>query len=150
MKTTATGDVLVATEVGVLPDIRRGPGELWWPVSVNATDGENASVTRQVVENVLEASRRCDLACQLARARYTAKRMAARWSRYLGEISGRGVSGEAAANKPGVMPLRYQRLGKADLHVSSIGLGRVTFGREIDAATSFAVLDRAGFVSEHL
>ncbi|MFH1264088.1 MAG: aldo/keto reductase, partial [Planctomycetota bacterium] len=34
-------------------------------------------------------------------------------------------------------------LGKTDLRVSSIGLGCVTFGREIDAATSFDVLDRA-------
>lgn len=41
------------------------------------------------------------------------------------------------------MRLRYQRLGKTDLRVSSIGLGCVTFGREIDAATSFSVLDRA-------
>ena len=41
------------------------------------------------------------------------------------------------------MPLQYQRLGEADLHISSIGLGCVTFGREIDSATSFDVLDRA-------
>ncbi len=41
------------------------------------------------------------------------------------------------------MPLEYQQLGKTDLRVSSIGLGCVTFGREIDAATSFSVLDRA-------
>ena len=41
------------------------------------------------------------------------------------------------------MPLQYQPLGKTDLQVSSIGLGCVTFGREIDAATSFSVLDRA-------
>jgi aryl-alcohol dehydrogenase-like predicted oxidoreductase len=41
------------------------------------------------------------------------------------------------------MCLRYQRLGKTSLRVSSIGLGCVTFGREIDAATSFTVLDRA-------
>lgn len=46
-------------------------------------------------------------------------------------------------NNPEVMPLRYQRLGKTDLCVSSIGLGCVTLGREIDATTSFSVLDRA-------
>ena len=39
--------------------------------------------------------------------------------------------------------LEVRQLGASDLHVSSIGLGCVTFGREIDAATSFAVLDRA-------
>ncbi len=39
------------------------------------------------------------------------------------------------------MELRW--LGKSDLNVSSIGLGCVTFGREIDASTSFAVLDHA-------
>ena len=37
----------------------------------------------------------------------------------------------------------YRQLGKTDLQVSSIGLGCVTFGREIDEATSFAILDRA-------
>ena len=41
------------------------------------------------------------------------------------------------------MTLQYQRLGETDFRVSSIGLGCVTFGREINAATSFAVLDRA-------
>jgi len=41
------------------------------------------------------------------------------------------------------MPLRYQPLGRTDLCVGSIGLGCVTFGREIDASASFAVLDRA-------
>jgi len=39
--------------------------------------------------------------------------------------------------------LEVRTLGTSDLKVSSIGLGCVTFGREIDAATSFAVLDRA-------
>ncbi|MCX6030857.1 MAG: aldo/keto reductase [Chloroflexi bacterium] len=39
--------------------------------------------------------------------------------------------------------MEYRVLGKSDLRVSSIGLGCVTFGREIDAATSFAVMDRA-------
>jgi aryl-alcohol dehydrogenase-like predicted oxidoreductase len=34
-------------------------------------------------------------------------------------------------------------LGRTGLEVSSIGLGCVTFGREIDKATSFAVLDHA-------
>ena len=50
---------------------------------------------------------------------------------------------DADPNTSGVMTLQYQRLGKTDFRVSSIGLGCVTFGREIDAATSFAVLDRA-------
>jgi len=39
--------------------------------------------------------------------------------------------------------VELRKLGTSDLNVSSIGLGCVTFGREIDAATSFAVLDRA-------
>lgn len=39
--------------------------------------------------------------------------------------------------------MRYQRLGRSDLVVSSIGLGCVTFGREIDEATAHAVMDRA-------
>ncbi len=34
-------------------------------------------------------------------------------------------------------------LGRSDLRVSSIGLGCATFGREIDEAASFAVMDRA-------
>jgi aryl-alcohol dehydrogenase-like predicted oxidoreductase len=37
----------------------------------------------------------------------------------------------------------YRTLGKSDLKVSSIGLGCVTFGREIDEETSFAVMDHA-------
>lgn len=39
--------------------------------------------------------------------------------------------------------MEYRQLGKTDLHVSSIGLGSATFGREIDQATSFVVMDRA-------
>lgn len=39
--------------------------------------------------------------------------------------------------------MEMRRLGRSDLQVSSIGLGCVTFGREIDEATSFAVMDRA-------
>lgn len=39
--------------------------------------------------------------------------------------------------------MELRKLGTTDLNVSSIALGCVTFGREIDAATSFAVLDRA-------
>jgi len=37
----------------------------------------------------------------------------------------------------------YRRLGKSDLQVSSIGLGCVTFGREIDEATSVLLCDHA-------
>jgi len=39
--------------------------------------------------------------------------------------------------------MEYRRLGTTDLQVSSIGLGCVTFGREIGAAESFRVLDAA-------
>jgi len=39
--------------------------------------------------------------------------------------------------------MEYRTLGKSALRVSSIGLGCVTFGREIDSETSFAVMDRA-------
>ena len=39
--------------------------------------------------------------------------------------------------------MEYRKLGKTDLLVSSIGLGCVTFGREIDQDTSFTVMDRA-------
>lgn len=39
--------------------------------------------------------------------------------------------------------MEYRQLGKTDLKVSSIGLGCVTFGREIDEQTAFAVMDRA-------
>jgi len=39
--------------------------------------------------------------------------------------------------------MQLRRLGSSDLTVSSIALGCVTFGREIDAPTSFAVLDHA-------
>ena len=38
---------------------------------------------------------------------------------------------------------KHRRLGKTDLRVSSIGLGCVTFGREIDRETSLTILDRA-------
>jgi 1-deoxyxylulose-5-phosphate synthase len=41
------------------------------------------------------------------------------------------------------MTLEYRQLGATDLRLSSIGLGCVTFGREIDAAASYQVLDRA-------
>ena len=39
--------------------------------------------------------------------------------------------------------MKYRTLGNSGLVVSAIGLGCVTFGREIDAAASFAVMDRA-------
>lgn len=39
--------------------------------------------------------------------------------------------------------MEHRTLGRTDLRVSSIGMGCVTFGREIDEATSFAVMDRA-------
>ena len=41
------------------------------------------------------------------------------------------------------MEIEYRHLGTTDLAVSSIGLGCVTFGREIEEDVSFAVLDRA-------
>jgi aryl-alcohol dehydrogenase-like predicted oxidoreductase len=37
----------------------------------------------------------------------------------------------------------YRRLGQSDLTISSIGLGCVTFGREIDREAAFAILDHA-------
>jgi aryl-alcohol dehydrogenase-like predicted oxidoreductase len=39
--------------------------------------------------------------------------------------------------------MEYRALGDTTLQVSSIGMGCVTFGREIDQVTSFEVLDRA-------
>ncbi|MCC6453880.1 MAG: aldo/keto reductase [Caldilineaceae bacterium] len=39
--------------------------------------------------------------------------------------------------------MEYRALGKTALRVSSLGLGCVTFGREIDEAASFAVMDHA-------
>lgn len=39
--------------------------------------------------------------------------------------------------------MKYRRLGRTDLQVSSIGLGCVTFGREINEETSFAIMDHA-------
>jgi 1-deoxyxylulose-5-phosphate synthase len=39
--------------------------------------------------------------------------------------------------------VEYRKLGRTGLDVSSIGMGCVTFGREIDEAASFAVMDRA-------
>ena len=39
--------------------------------------------------------------------------------------------------------MEYRPLGKTGLRVSSIGMGCVTFGREIDRDTSFRVLDHA-------
>jgi aryl-alcohol dehydrogenase-like predicted oxidoreductase len=39
--------------------------------------------------------------------------------------------------------MEYRQLGKSALKVSSIGLGCVTFGREIDESTSFGVMEHA-------
>ncbi len=39
--------------------------------------------------------------------------------------------------------MEYRSLGRSALRVSSIGLGGVTFGRETDVETSFAIMDRA-------
>lgn len=39
--------------------------------------------------------------------------------------------------------MEYRQLGNTDLQISSIGMGCVTFGREIDREASFEVLDRA-------
>lgn len=39
--------------------------------------------------------------------------------------------------------MKYRDLGKTDLSVSSIGLGCVTFGREIDEANAFLLMDHA-------
>ncbi len=39
--------------------------------------------------------------------------------------------------------MKYRQLGDTDLRVSSIGMGCVTCGREIDRDRSFKVLDRA-------
>ncbi|MEX1230848.1 MAG: aldo/keto reductase [Planctomycetaceae bacterium] len=39
--------------------------------------------------------------------------------------------------------MQYRQLGQTDLKVSAIGMGCVTFGREIDRDTSFGVLDHA-------
>ena len=39
--------------------------------------------------------------------------------------------------------MEIRQLGNSELHVSSIGLGSVTFGREIDAEESFSVIDYA-------
>ncbi len=39
--------------------------------------------------------------------------------------------------------MKYNKYGNTEVEVSSIGLGCVTFGREIDEKTSFTILDRA-------
>ena len=39
--------------------------------------------------------------------------------------------------------MEIHQLGKTELYVSSIGLGCVTFGREIDAQRSFSIIDHA-------
>lgn len=39
--------------------------------------------------------------------------------------------------------MEYRRLGRTGMSVSALGLGCVTFGREIDEAASFAVMDEA-------
>jgi len=47
------------------------------------------------------------------------------------------------SGQPALTTMQYRQLGTTDLHVSAIGLGCVTFGREIDRDASFRVLDRA-------
>lgn len=39
--------------------------------------------------------------------------------------------------------MEYRQLGRSDLKVSAIGLGAVTFSREIDDATAFTIIDHA-------
>ena len=39
--------------------------------------------------------------------------------------------------------MEYRALGQSELQVSSIGMGCVTFGREIDQATAFGIMDHA-------
>ena len=39
--------------------------------------------------------------------------------------------------------MEYRQLGQTNTEISSIGLGCVTFGREIDQQTAFAIMDRA-------
>ena len=39
--------------------------------------------------------------------------------------------------------MEYRRLGQSDLSVSSIGMGCVTFGREVDPQSSLVIMDHA-------
>ena len=39
--------------------------------------------------------------------------------------------------------MRYRQLGHSDLNVSHIGMGCVTFGREVDQKSSLSILDHA-------
>lgn len=56
------------------------------------------------------------------------------------------VSSEASASIQVVQrttPMQYRSLGQTDLSVSSIGMGCVTFGREVDPQSSLLIMDHA-------
>ncbi len=53
------------------------------------------------------------------------------------------TSSNCKPSRPAARAVEHRLLGTSGILVSSIGLGCVTFGREIDADTSFRVMDRA-------